>query len=674
MTPYEDPYKLIREYETEYPHSDRRVKYNKTRSEWKKFMSGSTRVDPSIIPGEILESWKRCRQMEVDPDGTILRQVLSGKVLQRLLEKNRHFIEVSRPFMKNLYQFVAGSGFLVTLFDHDGYLLEIMGDPEMIENVRRANLVIGACLTEAAAGTNAVGTVLELKKPIQIYGAQHYRRYYHKASDSGAPIYDPSGAFIGVIVVSGPYFVANPHTLVTVVAAAQAIGNILTARQAYEEIQISNSYLRAVLSSISEALIAIDNSNCISLINDNAKKMFIASGTDPVGKHVRSVFGDRNQGLLNLIDSKSHLTDTEIKIWSKNQYNDYLLTCNPIHADKGARIGKVLIISEIRRAKNLVSKIIGATANFKFSDICGKNERFLELVGQAKMVAKNNSNILLLGKSGTGKDVFAQAIHNESLRRNAPFMAINCAAIPRDLISSELFGYAEGAFTGSRRGGSRGKFELADGGTIFLDEIGEIPLELQAVLLRVIEDKSIIRIGGSEIKPVDVRIIAATNKNLEEEVDKGNFREDLYYRLNVFTINMIPLKERPDDIPLLVTFFVDRYGPHFGKKIDAIDQSVFEHFMRYTWPGNIRELQNVIERMLNLTVSSRLTADLIPAKILKAEQGGDELDHLLGVSGGNELQLIRKMLQMNLSKKEIARRLKMGRTTLYRRLAEYDLL
>lgn len=662
----------IIDYEIEYLQVDHRVKYDQIRREWQKFMKGSSRIDPVIIPPDILKSWKHCKAMKVDPYGTIIDKVLNSDALEKLLQKNNEFIEISRPFMENLYHFVAGSGSLVTLFDRNGYVLEITGDESLIKHVAKANLIVGACLTEAVAGTNGSGTVLELRKPIQIYGAHHYRRYYHKTSDSGAPIYDPAGEFIGVIVVSGPYFVANPHTLGMVVAAAQAIGNILASKRAYAGIQISNSYLKAVLSSISEALIAIDHNGRISLINDNAKKMFALDEDDPVGKHVEDVFGEKNYSLLNLIEHRNNLTDTEVKIWSGNRYNDYILTSNPIYPDHGTKIGKVLVISEIKRANNLVSKIIGAKANFEFRDICGSNERFLELVRQAKMVARNNSNILLLGKSGTGKDVFAQAIHNESERRNAPFMAINCAAIPRDLISSELFGYSEGAFTGSRRGGSRGKFELADGGTIFLDEIAEMPLELQAVLLRVIEDKSIIRIGGSEIKPVDVRIITATNKNIEEEVRKGNFREDLYYRLNVFTMNMIPLKERLDDIPLLVTFFVNKYALSFGKKIDVIDKKIFEHFKKYSWPGNIRELQNVIERMLNLTVSNHLSADLIPAKILHRDTA-DEFELFLSSPGERESQLIEKMLKLNLPKKEIARKLKIGRTTLYRRLAEYDL-
>ena len=194
------------------------------------------------------------------------------------------------------------------------------------------------------------------------------------------------------------------------------------------------------------------------------------------------------------------------------------------------------------------------------------------------------------------------------MRKNGPYLAINCAAIPRDLISSELFGYADGAFTGSRRGGRQGKFELADGGTIFLDEIAEMPLELQAVLLRVIEDKSVVRIGGTHIKPVDVRIIAATNKNIEEEVRKGNFRDDLYYRLNVFTLNISRLRERADDIPLLVYLFTKKYGQAMGKKIDKVSKNVIERFMNYPWPGNVRELQNVYRTHAYISTHDRINS------------------------------------------------------------------
>jgi len=276
-----------------------------------------------------------------------------------------------------------------------------------------------------------------------------------------------------------------------------------------------------------------------------------------------------------------------------------------------------------------------------------------------------------LGDSGTGKDIFAQAIHNNSSRRNGPYLAINCAAIPRDLITSELFGYSDGAFSGSRKGGNQGKFELTDGGTIFLDEIGEMPLELQAALLRVIEDKSIMRIGGTKVTTVDVRIIAATHKNLKDEVKKGKFREDLYYRLNVFTISMIPLRQRKEDIPILAYNFINKIGRAMGKEIEKVDNEVLDKLLSYHWPGNVRELQNVLERMINITHTNMLTVDLLPSeitnsKLMKFSYEIESFDKI-------ERKLITTMLRSNLPKGKIAGKLGISRSTLYRKLDKYEL-
>ncbi len=647
-----------------------REKYQRTLKEWKKFISGDPTIDCSDIPNDILDSWNRCRKIGLDSTGRKIDEVLAKDKLQKLLRRNQEFIEVSLPFMKNLYQFFKGSGFLVALFDAKGLVLEMIGDDDIIQYVKNGNFVLGASLREEHAGTNAVGSVVELKKPIQIFGCQHYRKYYHKETCSAAPIFDPERKFIGGINLSGRYYKANPHTLGMAVAAAQAIENELRTRKALKEVQLANSFQKTVISSIPEALITIDDGGYISLINDNAKKMFSGNFKLSEEKHIKAIFGEQNEPFLNLINKNETLTDAEVKIFSGPEFNEYTLTCNPIHSQYGKVIGKILILNEIKRAKTLVTKMIGAKANFKFEDICGINSRFLDIIKQAKMVSRSNTNVLLLGKSGTGKDIFAQAIHNASMRKNGPYLAINCAAIPRDLISSELFGYADGAFTGSRRGGRQGKFELADGGTIFLDEIAEMPLELQAVLLRVIEDKSVVRIGGTHIKPVDVRIIAATNKNIEEEVRKGNFRDDLYYRLNVFTLNIIPLRERADDIPLLVYLFTKKYGQAMGKKIDKVSKNVIERFMNYPWPGNVRELQNVIERMLTLAHTTELTVDLIPVGIF--QQLSTEFKEDIESPKEMERRVIIKLLNMNIPKKEVARRLKIGRTTLYRKLEEYS--
>jgi transcriptional regulator with PAS, ATPase and Fis domain len=316
--------------------------------------------------------------------------------------------------------------------------------------------------------------------------------------------------------------------------------------------------------------------------------------------------------------------------------------------------------------------MIGAKAKFKFDDLIGHEMKFLETIEMAKLISLSGSNVLLLGESGTGKDIFAQAIHNESNRSNGPYVAINCAAIPRDLISSELFGYSDGAFTGSKRGGSQGKFELADGGTLFLDEIGEMPLELQAILLRVIEDKSITRIGGDRITSVDVRIITATNKDLKEEIRNKKFREDLYYRFSVFALKMVPLRERKEDIPILALYFAKKIGNAINKKIVKINDDVIARLKEYSWPGNIRELQNVIERMIYIAKGSMLTLDLLPQEITMqnyTRRSNNELPE----SNNHTSELILSMMQSYIPKTKIADKLGVSRSTLYRLLREHKI-
>jgi transcriptional regulator with PAS, ATPase and Fis domain len=313
--------------------------------------------------------------------------------------------------------------------------------------------------------------------------------------------------------------------------------------------------------------------------------------------------------------------------------------------------------------------MIGARAKFYFKDIVGKHPRVLETISLGKKAASTMSNVLLLGESGTGKNIFAQAIHNESNRAKGPFVSINCAAIPRELIASELFGYSEGAFTGSKRGGNQGKFELSDGGTLCLDEIGEMPLDLQATLLSVIEDKSIVRIGGREVVPVDVRIIATTNRNLKEEVKRGHFREDLYYRLNVFTIELVPLREMKSDISILANCFIDKICSRLDNKRIEIDDDALNVLMRYSWPGNVRELQNVIERSISIALTNVITINDLPPEIRQKSTNIDKDVSLKTM----ERQLLLELMQSNLSKTDAARKLNITRCTLYSKLKKHGI-
>ncbi len=642
-----------------------------TLTEWYKITTDIDSVDASVVTPEIKDSWIRSKRYGLDPFQKVQQRVLTTKELQDLSKENETLISSSVSFMENLNRFVD-ENFIVSLFDNQAIILVITGTDEVLKFIHERYITEGASWSEREAGTNGAGLVVETHRPVHIHATQHYCKFYHSYSSYGAPIFDPKGNFIGGICLTSKYYRTRNSFLGMTVSTAKAIENELRVQRALAESHLASSFQKTVISSIPEAIIAIDNQGFITLVNDSAQRMFSFQFKRIEGKHIRSVFGVPNERFLNLLNRSEALTDAEVRITTNNQANDYTLTCNPILSLDGEMIGKILIFNEIKRAKTLVSKMIGARASLRFEDICGSNPRFLETINQAKMVSQSNSSILLLGKSGTGKDIISQAIHNASPRKNAPYVAINCAAIPRDLIASELFGHMEGSFTGSRKGGSQGKFELADGGTIFLDEIAEMSLELQAVLLRVIEDKSIIRIGGEKVKPVDVRIIAATNKDLREEILKGTFREDLFYRLNVFTIQMVPLSERMDDIPLLIDLFVRKSALTMGKTIKKIDDEIIQKFMNYSWPGNVRELQNVIERMMNYVTTDELTADLIPAEILQNQQT-PEVSYDMESMKDIEFQILKKMVTMGLSKKEMAQKMKIARSSLYRKLKNHNL-
>jgi transcriptional regulator of acetoin/glycerol metabolism len=626
-------------------------------------------VDPGTVRSVILDSWERCRAKGVNPYLTSVPVVLGAEELQTLLEKNEELIDISRPFLEHLFSFVKGSNFIVALSDANGFLIELIGDDDILESVKQGDFIVGACWSEEVAGSNGVGTVLELGKPLQVFGCEHFCINSRRWTCSGAPIHNADGELVGAIDMTGPYQDANPHTLGMVVASAHAIENVFRLRRALNECHVAHGFQETVISSIPEIIIAVDNDGIITLMNNNAKKVFGGGGDKFLGRSLEALWS-RNPNIIQLIANNESLTDVEVRISTRNSHADFTLTCNPI-LSMNRVTGKIVILNEIKRARTLAARMMGAKAKLHFEDIIGDGGEFLETVRHAQIASQTNSNVLLLGESGTGKDIFAQAIHNSSSRRDGPYVAINLATIPRDLITSELFGYAEGAFTGSRKGGSQGKFELADGGTIFLDEIGETPLEVQAALLRVIEDKSIIRLGGTRITTVNVRIIAATNRDLKEEVRKGRFREDLYYRSNVFTIRMVPLRKRISDIPLLVDSFIANISRSMGKQIVGIDHNVLEYFMAYQWPGNVRELQNVLERMINIAHTSKLTADLLPREIIDSLSPGNVEEDVEPVDR-MERELILKLLRARFTKKEVARKLGISRSTLYRKLESYE--
>jgi len=395
------------------------------------------------------------------------------------------------------------------------------------------------------------------------------------------------------------------------------------------------------------------------------------------GKHLRS-FVDFEPEILTVLKTGKGWTNREFFIEMPRKGCIHLLkSAIPIFDDLGHTIGVIDTFREIRAIRHLVADVVGAKAFFTFDDLITQSPKMQNLIDLAKRAAMDNSNVLIEGESGTGKELLAHAIHNYSHRKNGPFVVIDCSALPRELVESELFGYEEGAFTGAKRGGRQGKFELANGGTVFLDEIGEMPLEVQTKLLRVLQSRYVVRVGGHQPIPVDVRIIAATNRDLEQEVEKGNFRLDLYYRLNVVHFKIPPLRERREDILFLAAAFMGKNAKKSGSVHYMLDDEVKAAMVNYDWPGNVRELENVIERACVFATSERLTKELFPEKLFlpPAPLGTQSADDVLfPLEEAEKRAIFMAIMKAQGNKSLAAKYLGISRSTLYEKMKRLNIV
>lgn len=675
-------------------HVETVVNMDSTLAGWLRFTKNIKSADNDynyFVKAEIMESWVRCRQAQVNPIDDRIHHRLEPGSLQAMLRHNRELITIAKPFMENLYRIVAGSGFVVVLTDVRGYIMEVLGDKDMLTNPMTESFFQGANWSEVEAGTNAIGTALVINKPIQVSGCEHYCRKHHCLTCSAAPILDNQGNILGILDISGASTAAHLHTLGMAVAAAEAITAQLSIRRKNNELSVTNKRLTNIFNTMSDGVIMVDDNGVISDLNPVTKKILgfgLSKFEAKPGVPVESILGPRQAFIRKMIKNKESFTDVEIMLDTSQGFSNCLASGVPVTDEQGVVSGGVIVLRPIKQIQLLVNRFSGNYGTLQFSDIIGGSKAILEAVRVASLAATSMSSVLLQGESGTGKEIFAQAIHNRSERRAGPFVAVNCGAIPRELIGSELFGYVEGAFTGAKRGGKPGKFELACGGTLFLDEIGDMPLEQQVVLLRVLEERKVNRIGCDKEIPIDVRVICATNKKLLEEVEKGTFRKDLYYRLNVISITIPPLRERSEDIISLFNYFLEKLDRH--NRNFEVSPEVIEKIVRYDWPGNVRELQNVVERIVILTEGRTVTLDNLPREIRdwqsvdiqkagtqKGENNGLELSrkmerrHFLEESERREIIELLSTYKGNVSL--TARAMGISRNTLYRKMKLYNI-
>ena len=556
----------------------------------------------------IRRSHARSARYGLDPhlDGAPEAGGLSAAGLRKRINGQREFFDLARAQIDTLYGLLKGTGFCMALADSEGYVLYVVGDAELVEHFKRRRCLPGYRWLERDVGTCAIGLALEEKVPVFLPGDAMFSMDARRLSNAGAPVFAPDGGVVlGAISLSGESAMMHVHTLGLVRQAAETVTSQLRERERMRDLATTNQYLRALIESDSRGIVTVDSHGRIVQTNRSARRLF-SLPVSPAGRDFEDFTGGRSGVLEHLATGKSFKAR---EILARHSGMTHFASFDPICMSNGEVVGGLLTVQEKKEVMGMAVEVTGSHAHFTFDSILGSSACLGQALRHARIAAASTAPVLLCGETGTGKELFAQAIHNGGERRNRPFVAINCGAIPKELLESELFGYEEGAFTGARKGGRPGKFELADSGTLFLDEIGDMPFDMQVKLLRVLQTGEIQRVGGLRTVPVDLRVISATNKDLRQAIEQQKFRADLYYRISTLNILVPPLRERPEDILPLAEYFIQRHRLRLNKPTAVLPPDTAAMLTAHAWPGNVRQLESAGERAMHLAEGGDLLAE-----------------------------------------------------------------
>ncbi|OPX94701.1 MAG: Limonene hydroxylase [Pelotomaculum sp. PtaB.Bin104] len=627
---------------------------------WRLFSEQNVVLEGVLRP-EIERSWKRSKAMGLNP-WTAPLPPISFEAIDWLLNENRDLLKLAQPIMHYIY--ATSSKFyldnIVCLISKSGIIIN------KIKNNDPYLSVIGRRTDEEHVGTTPGSVILKEEKPYAVGGYENYMNYFQTLFGGGSPIFNSSGEIMGVLGLFNPFGKIPEQPLDMIITAASIIEDSLRSEDSSRCHTDENSpAFTSLLNQPYHNALLINSEGYVVNANDRCAEIFDIPFRNIVGKHFKELKIDLN----HLLTTEPTPENFEIRL------NGYPIPCVLDNCSKVKGFNKIehyLLLFSEDLDKRVLKKTINVPVDINtltFNDIIGVSDSFGNVLRLAYKAAEVTAPVLIEGESGTGKDLLAHAIHNAS-KRTGQFIAINCGAIQPSLLQSELFGYEEGSFTGAIKGGKPGKFELAEGGTLFLDELGEMPLNMQVNFLRVLQDNTITRVGGSKSIKYDVRIIAATNVSLREAISNRTFRKDLYYRLNVINIKIPPLRERIEDIAPLSTYLVNSISQRMGIDRVIITPEVLSIFQRYHWPGNIRELSNVIENALIFTNNNKITPALLPDSII------DEIDKKIveNKMDRSEKEVIIQTLTLhngNITK--AAKDLGITRNTLYRKIDRFHI-
>lgn len=589
-------------------------------------------IDRGIMPDvdgwsrpEVVDSWARCIEMGIDPEASTLAHPLSDDDFNEIMDIYADLIEAARPLIGIIDDLGLSNDYIFELVSRNGVTVLRTGNMDLHGIVARRS-----SMNESTMGTNAHTLCMKYATPIQLMGAEHFCSALHGIAAIAAPVFDKNGLVVASMLLTQPlpdepwspeYQKLLSHALGFITSICSALEHQMSFQDSLmriadvdEKLEAAEAYgkrarhvLDIAIGSSDDPILVLDSSGVVQHASPEAVHLLRTTMASVVGISVESVLGlSWPEAFKPLMESPGVEIATKVGAKLLGVRGNAVRNSNDSALD-----GFVARISEVKESKVSSSGRSGEVATITFDDILGTSIAIRETVSLAHRYAMTSENVLIIGESGTGKEYFAQAIHNAS-RPTGPFMSVNCAAIPPRLIESELFGYESGAFTGADRAGKPGKIELADGGTLFLDEIGDMPLELQATLLRVLENKSVMRLGGKAYRKVDFRVVAATNRSLSKMVEEGTFREDLLYRLSILTVNIPPLRMRKGDTMFFAYYYLNecRRKTHEGPTRFS---SAVEHLIsEFPWPGNVRQIKNAIYSAFYAAVNEEIDIPDLP--------------------------------------------------------------
>ncbi len=627
--------------------------------------------DPRGLPcvrKPIAESWIRSHNYGVAMDIDPATKKVNATTLKHVLRDNQSLIDAAAPILHKDLAFVRRySSLSVCLLDCHGTSLLPLTGGKTFNSIDR----IGVDLSEETVGTSAHSLSIFLDKPMLLTAPENYNQTLRDVSATiSVPIHDAQGRLSGVLI-----FAYNRHNDIYLVNRDLLIGIITLQFSLVEKIERALStapshrqkytLFNSVRLLTDDSLIAVNNQGAIQNMTGGAEKLVGGSSNQFTGKSVSELFTEGQQ-LRNALGSYRPTEDFPASIRGNGTGKMCSIRVVPVNDVQDG------ISHFIRIKPSSESSLRNLHSLYTFEDIIGHSAEITAAKQLAQKFANIPRNILLLGESGTGKELFAHSIHSCS-RPRGPFIAINCASLPKGLIESEFFGYEAGSFTGADRKGRAGKFEMADHGTLYLDEIGDMPLEFQPILLRVLEEKRVMRIGGNHYIPTNFRVIAATNKDLRELISRNQFREDLYYRLSSLKLSIPSLKARNQDIPLLIRHFISGQCQEFNLPQPDIEPAAYKALLCYDWPGNIRELQNVLCIGLSIAEDGVIRLSDLPPEIVNGSPSRHSDKGTQTICQAEQQAILQAMRNAGYNIKKAADALGISRSTLYQKLNKYNI-